>query len=50
MTKLENDLAYQTQRADKNEVDFKMAKSKLTNLQKEKEVSHISRANFRILF
>lgn len=35
--KLENDLAYQTQRADKNEVDFKMAKSKLTNLQKEKE-------------
>lgn len=37
VTKLENDLAYQMQRADKNEVDFKMARSKLTNLQKEKE-------------
>lgn len=38
ITKLENDLAYQTQRADKNEVDYRMAKNKLTNLQKEKEV------------
>ncbi|XP_029644079.1 protein Hook homolog 3 isoform X2 [Octopus sinensis] len=37
ITKLENDLAYQTQRADKNEVDYRMAKNKLTNLQKEKE-------------